>query len=597
MKSLQGQLVWRVLLYMFLVLLPTVFIVSYIIEKKSEDNITSTIEFIRDTKFKSLNKDNLNTAFEFSDLNYTSYIINEKGEMTVKNSYPVDEEIKGLCNTASGPESKKYKVNNLSKYIAIRKNGNLCLVVEANTNNSIMLGQFARNILAGLFVILLLIIFLFLRRSYKKVAKPVKIISENAENAVVSKWGNIRKVETKIEEFQKLDKFSTYLIDLLKQRGGANPEMVNKIIEVKEVEGKYKNEKLERDANKFRLAVDGALDLVAIVDTHGYLTYVNKALTNLTGIKPSDAENKRITDLWHPNDDLNMWKQNFEKVVKEKKPLQFSSWGVKQNGIKFESNIQISPIITDDGFIENLLVVERDVTEEKQKERIKSEFISVVSHELRTPMTVIRGYSTLLTEGKLGDLNEKQKEYIDKINEKTGQLLELANDMLDIQKFESGKIDLKFETTDMNKFVQNIVNDFQTEYSKKGLRLSFENNLKSGSDKANIDLKYFTRVVTNLLTNAYKYTEKGEVKVFLVNPDDNHIVVAVKDTGIGIKEEALQHLFERFYQADGVMQRKQEGTGLGLNIIKTVAEAHNGMVWVESKLGVGSTFYVAIPKA
>jgi signal transduction histidine kinase len=239
------------------------------------------------------------------------------------------------------------------------------------------------------------------------------------------------------------------------------------------------------------------------------------------------------------------------------------------------------------------LVVERDVTEEKQKERIKTEFISVVSHELRTPMTVIRGYSTLLAEGKLGELNEKQKEYINKINTETGQLLELANDMLDIQKFESGKIDLKYEKTDMAEFVKKFVDDSMEEFQKKGLTLGMENNLKKNF--ANIDVKYFSRVVTNLLSNAYKYTEKGEVKVFLVNPDEEHIVIAVKDTGIGIKEESLGHLFERFYQADGVLQRKQEGSGLGLSIIKRVAEAHSGMVWVESKLGVGSTFYVAIP--
>jgi signal transduction histidine kinase len=167
--------------------------------------------------------------------------------------------------------------------------------------------------------------------------------------------------------------------------------------------------------------------------------------------------------------------------------------------------------------------------------------------------------------------------------------------MLDIQKFESGRIDLKFEKVDMGDFIQKFVQDNINEFQKKGLALTFENNLEQ--KYANIDVKYFARIVTNLLSNAYKYTEKGEVKVFLVNPDAEHIVMAIKDTGIGIKEESLGHLFERFYQADGVLQRKQEGSGLGLSIIKRVAESHNGMVWVESKLGVGSTFYVAVPVA
>jgi PAS domain S-box-containing protein len=383
------------------------------------------------------------------------------------------------------------------------------------------------------------------------------------------------------------------LIELLKQKNGG--ENSAKLEEIKQFQGKFLNKKIATDANKFKLAVDSALDMVVIVDKFGYINYVNSAVTAITGISLSDAENKKITELWHREDDVDVWKQNYEKVSNDKKSIVFTAWGYKPENIKFESEIKISPIKNPDDTVDNFLVVERDVTEEKQKERIKTEFISVVSHELRTPMTVIRGYSALLSDGKLGVINDKQKEYIDKINSETGRLLELANDMLDLQKFESGKIELKFEKTNMPKFMQKIVEDFQMQYAKKGFTLELENNLKS--EFANIDVKYFERVITNLLTNAYKYTEKGGVKVFLVNPDPSNMVIAVKDTGVGIKEAALPHLFERFYQAQGVMQRKQEGSGLGLSIVKTVAEAHNGMVWVESKEGVGSTFYVAIPLA
>lgn len=591
MKSLQTQMIWKVLIYTTVTLVILSFVISYLIEKKSELTVTNTIEYIRDTKFKSLNKDNLATAFDFSNLNYTTYILDAKGQMLFQNNYVVDQEIKDFCNKTTTLSSENYNVNGLTKYVAVRKNGEMCLVVEGNTNDSIMLGQFVQNIFFGLVAFLFVLLYLFLRRSYKKVSVPVKNVSENAENALVSKWENIKPTKTKIAELQNLDKYSNYLIELLKQKSGA--ENSEKILEIKEINGKFLNKKLEQDANKFRLAVDSALDSVIIVDKFGYIIYANKALTHLTGIEFSDAENKKITDLWHKEDDVNLWKQNYENVAKDKKPIQFVTWGIKKDNLKFESSVQITPILNSDGSVDNFLVVERDVTEEKQKERMKTEFISVVSHELRTPMSVIRGYSSLLAEGKLGELNQKQKEYVDKINTETGQLLELANDMLDLQKFESGKIELTMEKTSIPKFVEKIVGDFQEQYNKKGLTLTMENNAKN--EFANIDLKYFTRVITNLLTNAYKYTEKGGVKVFLVNPDGEHIVIAVKDTGVGIKEEALSHLFERFYQAQGVMQRKQEGSGLGLSIVKRVTEAHSGMVWVESKENVGSTFYVAIP--
>jgi PAS domain S-box-containing protein len=592
MKSLQRQIVWNVLILTLGLFLVASAVAAYIIEKKAETQVIGVLEYIRDSKFKSLTKDNLKTAFDFYNLNYTSYIIDETGRLLEPTNYIVDSEIIEFCKT-NDAITDSYTKNNITKYVSIKKNGNLCLVIEGNTNNSVLLGQFTQEVFYGLLVSLALILYLLLRYSYKKILNPVQKISENTENALVSKWESVSPAKTKISELQNLDKYSNYLIELLKQKGGGDNSA--KLEEIKQFQGKFLNKKIATDANKFKLAVDSALDMVIIVDKFGYINYVNGALTATTGITLSDAENKKITELWHRDDDVEVWKQNYEKVSKEKKSVVFSAWGYRTESIKFESEIKISPIKNPDDTVDNFLVIERDVTEEKQKERIKTEFISVVSHELRTPMTVIRGYSALLSDGKLGAINEKQKEYIDKINSETGRLLELANDMLDLQKFESGKIELKFEKTNMVKFMQKIVEDFQMQYAKKGFTLVLENNLKS--ENANIDVKYFERVITNLLTNAYKYTEKGGVKVFLVNPDPNNIVIAVKDTGVGIKEAALPHLFERFYQAQGVMQRKQEGSGLGLSIVKTVAEAHNGMVWVESKEGVGSTFYVAIPLA
>jgi PAS domain S-box-containing protein len=580
MKSLHSNVVIKVSLYSIIILITMLVVFTYLIERKAESTIPDSINFIRDTKFKSLNKDNLATAFEFSNLNYTSYILNENGTMFVENKYVVDPAIIALCKETADAANQKIGPTTLTKYVTIKKNGKLCFVVEANTNNTAALGIYARNILYVLVAIYFLFMYFFLWRSFRKISKPIKTIIENTENSLVSKWEAIKTVPTKVTELQNLEKYSGYLIELLKQK--TTGENSDKIIEIKDYQSKFLNRKLESNANKFKLAVDSAGDVVVIVDKFGYINYSNKALTHLTDYRFEDVENKKITDLWHKDDDVNVWKKNYEEVSKTKSSIQFSSWGIKKGNIKFESAIQISPIKNNDDSVDSYLVVERDITEEKQKERIKGEFISVVSHELRTPMTVIRGYSTLLAEGKLGDLNDKQKEYVNKINTETGQLLELANDMLDIQKFESGKIELKFEKTKIPDFVKNIVDSSVEMYSKKNLKLTFENNLTKDS-------------TTNLLSNAYKYTEKGEVKVFLVNPDDDHIVIAVKDTGVGIKEESLTHLFERFYQADGVLQRKQEGSGLGLSIVKRVAESHNGYVWAESKLGVGSTFYVAIP--
>jgi PAS domain S-box-containing protein len=432
---------------------------------------------------------------------------------------------------------------------------------------------------------------LILYMMYRKIGVPLSQITANLKSALSYEWGNVKPVETYNPELMELNKYSQYLIEALHQKEGVENNF--KAFEIKNETNKFQKSAAVSTAGKFKLAVDSSPDLVLIVDKFGYINYANRTVSNFTGLDFGSIENKKVTDLWHKEDDVNLWKTNYDKALKEGKSIGFSSWGVKAGGLKFEAAIQISPIKDDSGAIESFLVTERDVSEERQKERIKTEFMSVVSHELRTPMSVIRGYSSILSDEKLGTLNEKQKEYIDKINSETGRLLELANDMLDLQKFESGKIELKFEKTSVPKLIEKIVADFQSEYKKKGFTLTMQNNLQN--EFADIDPKYFERVITNLLTNAYKYTEHGGVEIFLINPEPNNIVIAVKDTGVGIKEDALPHLFERFYQASNVMSRKQEGTGLGLSIVKTVTEAHGGMVWVESKVGVGSTFFIAVP--
>ncbi len=589
MRSLKNQIVWRPVIASAFFFVIAGSVGFYLVEKKAESQIADTIEYIRDSKFASLNQDNLKSAFNFSSLNYTTYIIDEKGALLIPGNFKVDQQIIDFCR-ANSLIGKKFSIDGQKKYVAVRKNANLCLVVESNTNAAQILGSFSNNILLGLLALTSLFLFVFLKLSYSKVYKLVKSVSDNAEEALVSNWDNIMKQETNIVELQNLAKYTSYVFDLLRQKSGN--EGSSKLGEIKDYQLKYGAKTEVNNSNKFKLAVDSAKDVVVIVDKFGYINYVNKSLTGLTGLTLSDVENKKITDLWHKEDDANLWKENYEKVLTTKQAVSFICSGLKKQDLKYESEVQISPIKNENDSVENFLVVERDVSEEKQKERTKNEFISVVSHELRTPMTIIRGYSALLSDGKLGEINAKQKQYIDKISFETGRLLELANDMLDLQKFASGKIELRFEKCNIPSTISKIVEDFKMDFEKKNLTLTFENSLKN--EYANIDSKYFERIVTNLLTNAYKYTDKGGVKVFLVNPDPKNIVIAVKDTGMGIKETALPHLFERFYQAENVMQRKQEGSGLGLSIVKKVIEAHNGMVWVESKEGVGSTFYVAI---
>lgn len=598
MKSLQRTLVWNPVIYVCLFLLAISFISSYLIEKKNTDLSLSNIEYIRDSKYKTLNKDNLQSAFDFTSLNYSSYILDDKGVPLFSINYKTVPEIVNLCSITENSATKIFKINGIDKVVSLRKNGNLCFVVEGNTNNSILLGSFAQNIFYGQILLIILLLYFLCWRGFRKIYSSLKLVTENNENALVSKWEVLQTGTSKIKELQDLEKYSNYVLEMLKQSRGLGK--TEKALEIKEIQTKYITKKAAYDVEKFKLGLDNSPNFISIVDQHGFINYINNEVANTLGYRIEEAENKKLTDLWHKDSDEKMppqeWKNKYDEAVKSKKSVKFDTFGFRKNGIKYESLVTITPIQNTDNITENFLVVEQDVTEDKQKERIKSEFVSVVSHELRTPMTVIRGYASLLADGTLGELNEKQKEYINKINSETGRLLDLANDMLDVQKFDSGKIELKFEKKNLLELVEHVHKTYEEPFTKKGLTLKIENNLKNPDlGQALVDPKYFERTVSNLLSNALKYTEKGGVQIFLLNPDDDHIVVAVKDTGVGVPEAAIPHLFERFYQADGVMARKKEGSGLGLSIVKTIVEAHHGMCWVESKKDVGSTFYIALP--
>ncbi len=589
MKSFSWQIIFKNTILLAVFFFCIAFVASYLIQKKEETYIEKNIEYIRDAKFKSLNKDNLQTAFDFQNLIYTTYVIDETGKTIFGNGFSVDNEVINLCK-ASLDASSKYAKNGSTKYISVKKNVNLCFVVESNTNNSVIFGQFVQQILLSIFGFLTLILCFLLYRTKRKISKPVKILTDNAESALVGKFDNIKNTNSKILEIQNLEKYSRYVSDLLKEK--MNAGMTTEAMQSKDLQANFIKEKSLLEVNRFKLALDSANEIIAIMDKNLYINYFNKFTSHYSGIDFKNAEGKKITQLWHEESEEKLWKDKIEEILITKKPVSFTSIGLKKDKIKFESVTNISPILTAKGEVDYLLVIERDVSEDKQRERTKSEFISVVSHELRTPMTVIRGYASLLGEGKLGELNTKQHEYVEKISEETTRLLDMANDMLDLQKFDANKIILNLEKTDVVTFLKDEIKEFIPLYTKKNLYLKVDN--ESTNSFATFDKRYMHRAISNLLSNAIKFTEEGGVTIYVINPDEENVVIAVKDTGEGINESALPHLFDKFYQASNVLNRKVEGSGLGLSIVKKVVDAHHALVWVESKEKEGTTFYIAL---
>jgi len=227
----------------------------------------------------------------------------------------------------------------------------------------------------------------------------------------------------------------------------------------------------------------------------------------------------------------------------------------------------------------------------QELDRIKSDFVANVAHEFRTPLTIIKGNVDLVNKGGLGSISSSQKEMLDSAINIVNRLSRLVNDLLDISKIESGKMELKKTQVDINKIIEENLAIFDKVIKDKKQRV--EKNIAKDVPKINADLDKVTQVFVNLLSNAIKYTpESGAISVKSVNLD-KEIMVEVTDTGEGVAPENLDKIFDKFTR---VTAEKKEGTGLGLPIAKDIVTLHNGRMWVKSELGKGSQFYFTLPK-
>jgi signal transduction histidine kinase len=215
-----------------------------------------------------------------------------------------------------------------------------------------------------------------------------------------------------------------------------------------------------------------------------------------------------------------------------------------------------------------------------------------MSHELRTPLNAILGYTELILDEIYGNVPEKIKEVLERLEKNGRHLLGLINDVLDLSKIEAGQLTLSLNDYSMPEVVHTVINSVESLAEEKNLALkvSLSPDLVVGKG----DEQRIAQVFMNLVGNAIKFTEEGEVKVE-VTSSDSDFLVAVSDTGPGLSEADQQLIFEEFHQTDSSSTKKKGGTGLGLTISKKIVDMHGGRIWVESSPGEGSIFWFTLP--
>jgi signal transduction histidine kinase len=238
--------------------------------------------------------------------------------------------------------------------------------------------------------------------------------------------------------------------------------------------------------------------------------------------------------------------------------------------------------------------LEKANKELKSLDVMKDEFLSNISHELKTPLVSIKGYGELISDETLGCLNEQQKKAFGVVLRNSERLRRLIESLLFISGIESRTIQYQIEKVQIADIIDDVVNDMDLQVKEKCLKT--ERHVPDELPLIDGDRTRLSDMLTNLIDNAIKFTPSGGTIVLKAYEEKKHLHIEIEDTGIGIPQELMPNLFQRFYQIDASIKRKYGGTGVGLYICKSIAEAHKGDIWIESEEGKGTTVHIRLPR-
>lgn len=351
-------------------------------------------------------------------------------------------------------------------------------------------------------------------------------------------------------------------------------------------------QELEAREAQFRQIVENATDIVYLTDSDGRFVYANPAGRAAVGYSMEELRGMSWRDLVREDQRAEVKAFYAEHLrngtlhVNRQLPL------VARSGTEFwvEQHVQL---LFRDGTFAGAQAIARDVTQRREVERMKNEFISVVSHELRTPLTAIRGALGLLAGGKLGDLPERAERMLEIAVQNADRLVRLINHILDLERLESGKVELELAAFDGAQLVRDAAASVDALAQEKGVELRVE----AEGDEIPLlgDAHQLMQALTNLLSNAIKFSEPGSPVLIRARRAGRDVLLEVEDRGRGIPPEKQEIIFERFRQVDVSDSRDRGGTGLGLSICRTIVRAHGGEITVDSEPGRGSLFRIHLP--
>lgn len=347
-------------------------------------------------------------------------------------------------------------------------------------------------------------------------------------------------------------------------------------------------------ANRFRQIINGVSDYAIIwLDLKGKIQSWNPGIRHLFGYESDEVIGKHFSMFYTPQERSKGIPDHSLEVGIHQGRYQTEEQRMRKDGSIFDALVTVEGLHDPDGKLIGFAKIIRDISDWKKIEKMKNEFISTVSHELRTPLTSIRGALGILQGGLAGDLPDKSKPLVKIALNNSERLIRLINDILDIEKMESGKMEFHLQIVDLNQTISLAVEANLAFAAEFEVALEFQANDKSLWVKADPDR--ITQVITNLISNAVKFSSKGEKVRILSKKIHDRARVEVIDSGPGISEAFKSKIFSKFVQADSSDTRQKGGTGLGLSISKNIIESSGGTIGFESSNGQGANFFFEIP--
>jgi two-component system, OmpR family, sensor histidine kinase VicK len=348
-------------------------------------------------------------------------------------------------------------------------------------------------------------------------------------------------------------------------------------------------EQAEERLHQLAAIVESSNDAIVATTLDGTILTWNYGAERLYGYTQDEVRGRHIS-LLHGQRQSGVI-ELFEQVMQGGRIEQLEVVNVTKDGRRIDVALTVSPVLDRGGSVIGTSSIARDITERKQLEQMKDDFVGTVSHELRTPLTAIKGFIELVADGDVGPLTDSQQEFLQIASRNTDRLGNLINDLLDVNRIEAEKLEIRDEPTDLNAVLGDVAGTFRAMAQAKGLAFQEEIDLLP---LIMGDGPRLVQVFSNLVSNAIKYTPAGGIGI-RARTNANHINVEVYDSGIGLSSAEQAQLFTKFYRGQNAVVAESGGTGLGLVIAKAIVEKHHGTIRVESRPDRGTCFRVTLP--